>query len=136
MAFHHGVIPIAIYRQKTEHTHRPLSPIHSNLNTYRSPVGVKPAFQFVPLRRTATDMSVASVSSVSKHLFNMEANVEDGFASDTQEYTSTGAEAAQNLNRLLEESNRVDNDLPFVVTNPLPDFVLDELDCLFVLRPE
>ncbi len=48
----------------------------------------------------------------------------------------TGVAAANHLTQVLDDSNRLDNELPFVVTNPLPDLVLDDMDRVFVLRPE
>ena len=141
-------MPIAIYRRKTMHNQPANSPVHE-LN--RSQTGFpssygnktsekdekstfKPSFG-IPLYRTTTGGSVSS-----RHLFNLESQ---GYEDDEYELqqkgltvtSMQGRDAYNNLNKLIQDSNKMDNDLPFVVTNPLPDFLLDEMDYVFILQP-
>jgi hypothetical protein len=79
-----------------------------------------PKFANIPLDRINTNASI--VSGHSMHLVSMENDL------------NRGTEAK--LEKLLNESNKIDNEFPYIHTNPLPDLVLDEMDKLFLLKPE
>lgn len=50
-------------------------------------------------------------------------------------HSSDAFNADEHLDRLMN-GKQVDNDLPFVITNPLPDLILDELDFIYILKLE
>lgn len=80
-------------------------------------------------------MSVAS-NGLSQHLFNLQTDDEE--TRDDYQMSSTFGQRENNVKKLaqlLSDSNQLDNELPFIVTNPLPDFVLDEMDVVFILQP-
>jgi hypothetical protein len=157
MALSHGAIPIAIYRRRTtKHPPRPQS-------IFAQPPPPTPTQDFsfvsIPLGRTMTNTSMASTNH---HLFSMDAprhhdddqnSIRIGVHGPSMSSLTTNQErlthnqatwqsnsgtaaAANHLAQLLDDSNRLDNELPFVVTNPLPDLVLDDMDRIFVLRLE
>jgi hypothetical protein len=149
-ALMHGAVPIAIYRQKTLHSAPSAVPTSGAAEEQQQFVAASPfSFANVPLDRTATVMSVASMNSyAAQHMSSLETD-RDRFrgeidAAASQKYNSQKiaeqetirSQTALDMSRLLEGSNRVDNELSFVVTNPLPDFVLDSMDMVFILCPE
>ena len=164
MTLKKNTIPIAIYRHRsTRSAPLPVSPHtdetvlllgHSKSkkqiqrNRPTIPPTSPPSFKPLPLHRTTTGGSISN-----RHLFNMEftslQNVPLPFADkdesielkemDVNQFSATstmGKDAYEYLNKLLQDSNTLDNDLPFLITNPLPDFILDELDHVFALCPK
>lgn len=151
----HGIVPVAIYRQKTLYSDSEAgAPQQNKENTF--------SFANISLDRSATVVSVASINSYApQHMSNLEmdrdkwnntaaATAEGAAGGDPgkigsyaqqfyrmadQQQATMRSQTALDMSRLLEETNRVDNELPFVITNPLPDFVLDSKDMVFVLHP-
>jgi hypothetical protein len=159
LAIHHGIVPIAIYRRRTIY-----SPERSTYTTPMATSPVSPTapgqsapgagFTTIPLFRTVTDSSVMTMSS--HHMFDleqdqavsaasidrmipspMEVNIDPSSGTfPTEPLPQARRDSQATMTRLLESVNRVDNELPFVIANPLPDLVMDALDMLYILQPQ
>ena len=145
LALLHGCVPIAIYRRRTCYNTTVddggpgvaslLAESPTSITGTVPPLTVKnnDAVHSLSFHRTLTDASNSSV-----HLFNLDNN-QYSVRSDPGQREEAGSprnQQTERLARLLNDSNRVDNDLPFVLTNPLPDFILDRMDQVFILKPE
>ncbi|KAI3647012.1 hypothetical protein MP228_007233 [Amoeboaphelidium protococcarum] len=96
----------------------------------------------LPVHRTRTNVSTWSPQR--QHLYQIDSNytmnLGDVDALEMQNIThksyQESAQKTQRIQKLLLDMNHIDNDLPYLITNPLPDLIIDSMDDLFLLVPE
>ncbi|KAI3657390.1 hypothetical protein MP638_001711 [Amoeboaphelidium occidentale] len=143
LALLHGFVPLAIYRDRAHaggFSRKETKFNTAKQSTHRdekSPEfnSTSDALNVFPLGEMSNDRSVRSFNT--SHLFSLQGERilprrTSSFASSAKK-EKLGKILMEELEQLLNDANRLDNELPFVITNPLPDFIIDKRDKIFVL---